>query len=182
MIGKCTFVTPLPTVPVSKIWNFRTFCHFRVFRNRVMSNRETDPGFGFRTQKMYQNDMSHAYILSFFEKSKIDIYIYISIDRYRFSKKETRYIYTFFFFYSLSNAPKIIKIRCGVPELWLRTDTHTQTHGQTESQRIFYPHVISFFVPFTELASLVSPTPLGIIIQSYIKNKEIVLAAYLWES
>ena len=40
--------------------------------------------------------------------------------------------------------------------------THRQTHRQTESQRSSYPHVLNYFVPFTELASLVPPTPQGI--------------------
>ena len=37
--------------------------------------------------------------------------------------------------------------------------------GQTDrvTKHFFYPHVLTFFVPFTELASFVPPAPLGII-------------------
>ena len=67
---------------------------FRVFRTRVRSNRKTDPGFGFRTQKMIQHDIPHAYIVSFFEKKKSIINNRYYIDRpiSIVEKKKTRNI------------------------------------------------------------------------------------------
>ena len=118
--------------------HFRTFWQFSnifpVFLTRDRSNPKMNPGFGFRTQKVIHDDMPHAYILSFFEKSKKSIYRLIDID---FRKKETGYIFLFFILYPTHQRSSKSDVVC-VPELWSRTDR--QSH-----KAFFLPTCLNIF-------------------------------------